>query len=88
MKAIQVQKSGGPEVLTLVDIPAPKPKPGEAVVKVSAAGVNFIDVYVREGIYPSTLPFVIGQEAGGIGIRESSGPITDNRSRFVPHRME
>ena len=66
MKAIQVQKSGGPEVLTLVDIPAPKPKPGEAVVKVSAAGVNFIDVYVREGIYPSTLPFVIGQEAGGI----------------------
>ena len=66
MKAIQVQKSGGPEVLTLVDLPAPKPKPNEAVVKVSAAGVNFIDVHIREGLYPSSLPFVIGQEASGI----------------------
>jgi NADPH2:quinone reductase len=66
MKAIQVQKPGGPEVLTLVDIPAPKPKPHEAVVKVSAAGVNFIDVYLREGRYPSPLPFVAGQEASGI----------------------
>ena len=66
MKAIQVQKSGGPEVLTLVDLPAPKPKPNEAVVKVSAAGVNYIDVHIREGLYPSSLPFVIGQEASGI----------------------
>src|SRR5258708_32519317 len=66
MKAIQVQKNGGPEVLTLVDIPAPKPKPNEAVVKISAAGVNFIDVYVRNGHYPSTLPFTIGQEGSGI----------------------
>jgi NADPH2:quinone reductase len=66
MKAIQVQKNGGPEVLTLVDIPAPKPKPNEAVVKISAAGVNFIDVYFRNGHYPSTLPFTIGQEGSGI----------------------
>ena len=66
MKAIQVQKSGGPEVLTPVDLPAPKPKPNEAVVKVSAAGVNYIDVHIREGLYPSSLPFVIGQEASGI----------------------
>ena len=66
MRAIQVQKSGGPEVLTLVDIPAPQPKPNEAVVKVLAAGVNFMDVYVREGRYPSNLPFIIGQEASGI----------------------
>jgi NADPH:quinone reductase len=66
MKAIQVQKNGGPEVLTLVDIPAPKPKPNEVVVKISAAGVNFIDVYFRDGHYPATLPFIIGQEAGGI----------------------
>jgi NADPH:quinone reductase len=66
MKAIQVQKSGGPEVLTFVDLPDPQPKPNEAVVKVSAAGVNFIDVYFREGLYPSSLPFVIGQEASGI----------------------
>ena len=66
MKAIQVQKVGGPEVLTLVDIPIPEPKPNEAVVKVSAAGINFIDVYFREGRYPAALPFVSGQEASGI----------------------
>src|ERR1700736_2891902 len=66
MKAIQVQEPGGPEALTLVDIPAPKPKPNEVVVKVAAAGVNFIDVYFREGRYPSPLPFINGQEASGI----------------------
>jgi NADPH2:quinone reductase len=65
MKAIQVQKTGGPEVLTLVDLPVPKPKANEAVVKIAAIGVNFIDVYFREGRYPSPLPFVDGQEAAG-----------------------
>src|SRR5262249_4488803 len=65
MKAIQVQKPGGPEALTLVDLPVPAPKPNEAVVKIAAAGVNFIDVYFREGRYPSPLPFVDGQEAAG-----------------------
>src|SRR5262244_2534209 len=65
MKAIQVQKPGGPEALTLVDLPVPKAKPNEAVVKIAAAGVNFVDVYFREGRYPSPLPFVDGQEAGG-----------------------
>jgi NADPH:quinone reductase len=66
MQAIQVQKNGGPEVLTLVDLPVPKPKPNEVVVKVSAAGINYIDVYLREGRYPTSLPFVDGQEAAGI----------------------
>ena len=65
MKAIQVQKTGGPEVLTLVDLPIPKPKANEAIVKIAASGVNFIDVYFREGRYPATLPFVDGQEAAG-----------------------
>ena len=65
MKAIQVQKTGGPEVLTLVDLPIPKPKPNEALVRIAASGINFIDVYFREGRYPSTLPFVDGQEAAG-----------------------
>jgi NADPH:quinone reductase len=74
MKAIQIQKPGGPEVLTLVDIPAPKPKPNEAVIKISAAGVNFIDVYLREGRYPSPLPFVSGQEASGI-VSEAGGDV-------------
>src|SRR5689334_24940113 len=65
MRAIQVQKTGGPEALTLVDLPVPKPKPNEAVVKIAAIGINFIDVYFREGRYPSPLPFVDGQEAAG-----------------------
>ncbi|MFB3915869.1 MAG: quinone oxidoreductase [Terriglobales bacterium] len=66
MKAIQVAKTGGPEVLTLVDLPIPKPKADEAVVKLSAAGVNFIDIYFREGRYPANLPFVDGQEGAGV----------------------
>ena len=66
MKAIQVSQTGGPEVLVLVDVPPPRPKPNEAVVHVKAAGVNFIDVYFREGRYPAQLPFVNGQEAAGV----------------------
>jgi NADPH:quinone reductase len=66
MKAIQVPKTGGVEVLTLVDIPTPKPKPNEVLVKIAAAGVNFIDVYFREGRYPVTPPFILGQEASGV----------------------
>lgn len=65
MKAIQVQKTGGPEALTLIDLPVPKPKPNEALVKIAAVGVNFIDIYFREGRYPAQLPFTDGQEAAG-----------------------
>jgi NADPH2:quinone reductase len=72
MKAIQVQKTGGPEALTLVDLPVPKPKANEAVVKIAAIGVNFIDVYFREGRYPSPLPFVDGQEASGTVVEVGS----------------
>jgi NADPH:quinone reductase len=66
MKAIQVSRVGGPEALTQVDLPAPAPKPNEAIVQIKAAGVNFIDVYFREGRYPASLPFVNGQEAAGV----------------------
>ena len=66
MLAIQVSQVGGPEVLTLVDLPIPTPQPGEAIVQIKAAGVNFIDVYFREGRYPAPLPFINGQEAAGI----------------------
>jgi NADPH:quinone reductase len=65
MKAIQVQQTGGPEALKLVDVPVPVPKPNEALIKISAIGVNFIDIYFREGRYPATLPFIDGQEAAG-----------------------
>ncbi len=65
MKAIQIRQTGGPEALNLVELPTPQPKANEAVVKVAAAGVNFIDVYFREGRYKSPLPFVSGQEGAG-----------------------
>ena len=65
MKAIQISQTGGPEVLTLVDLPIPTPKSGEVLVKVSACGVNFIDIYYREGRYKTQLPFIDGQEAAG-----------------------
>jgi NADPH2:quinone reductase len=66
MQAIQVSQTGGPEVLVPVDLPVPSPKPNEALVNIKAAGVNFIDVYVREGRYPTPLPFVNGQEGAGV----------------------
>lgn len=66
MKAIQVSKTGGPEVLTVVDLPTPTPKANEALIQIKAAGVNFIDVYIREGRYSSPLPFIAGQEAAGV----------------------
>jgi NADPH:quinone reductase len=66
MKAIQVKQVGGPEVMELVELPIPQPKPNEAVVKLSASGVNFIDVYFREGRYKAPLPFILGQEGAGV----------------------
>ncbi|HEX3231216.1 MAG TPA: quinone oxidoreductase [Pyrinomonadaceae bacterium] len=66
MKAIQVSQVGGPEVLALVDAATPELKPNEALVQIKAAGVNFIDVYFREGRYPAPLPFINGQEAAGV----------------------
>src|SRR6267143_2626760 len=66
MKAIQIKQTGGPDVMELVDLPVPQPKPNEAVVKVAAAGVNFIDVYFREGRYKAPLPLVLGQEGAGV----------------------
>ena len=66
MLAIQVLETGGPEVLTAVEQPIPEPKPNEAIVEIKAAGVNFIDVYFREGRYSTLLPFVNGQEGAGV----------------------
>jgi NADPH2:quinone reductase len=66
MKAIQVKQPGGPEAMELVELPVPQPKANEAVVKLAASGVNFIDVYIREGRYKSPPPFVLGQEGAGV----------------------
>ena len=71
MKAIQLTQTGGPEVLTYTDVAKPTPKAGEALIKVHASGINFIDIYYREGRYKTDLPFIDGQE--GAGVVESIG---------------
>jgi NADPH:quinone reductase len=65
VRAIQITENGGPEVLHVADLPAPEAGPGEVLVAVGAAGVNYIDTYQREGIYPLTLPVVLGLEGAG-----------------------
>jgi NADPH2:quinone reductase len=65
MRAIRLHRPGGPEALTLDELPVPVPGPGEALVRVEAAGVNFIDVYHRTGLYPMARPFTLGQEGAG-----------------------
>jgi NADPH2:quinone reductase len=66
MKAIEVKQPGGPEAMELVELPVPQPTANEAVVKLAASGVNFIDVYHREGRYKVPLPFTPGQEGAGV----------------------
>src|SRR4051812_39055311 len=66
MKAIQISQTGGPEVLILADVPVPTPGPGEVLIKVAAAGVNFIEIYFREGRYKAPLPLIPGSEASGV----------------------
>lgn len=66
MKAVRVHAPGGPEVLRYEDVPEPTPRAGEALVRVEAAGVNYIDVYYRTGLYKAELPFTLGLEAGGV----------------------
>lgn len=65
MKAIRVHETGGPEQLRLEEVPVPEPGPGEALVKVAASGVNYIDVYHRTGLYKLDLPFTPGMEGAG-----------------------
>ena len=68
MKAVRVTRPGGPEVLSYDDVETPKPDAGQVLVKVAAAGVNFIDVYKRTGLYkvPLPHPFIIGEEGAGV----------------------
>ena len=71
MRAIQISRHGGPEVLTPVEVEVPSPGPGEVLVRTRAIGVNFIDTYFREGVYARELPFVPGSE--GVGVIEAVG---------------
>ena len=67
MRAIQITQAGGPDVLIPTELDDPVAGPGELLVEVAAAGVNFIDTYQREGVYPMALPYVPGMEGAGRG---------------------
>jgi NADPH2:quinone reductase len=75
MKAVEVSHTGGPDVLEYKDVAEPQPKPNEVLVQIKAAGLNFIDVYFREGRYPSKVPFIVGQEAAGV-VEKVGGDVT------------
>lgn len=72
MHRIEIERHGGPEVLRLVERPAPEPGPGQLLVDVAAAGVNYKDTYEREGRYPAPPPFAMGSE--GAGVVAATGP--------------
>ena len=76
MKAVQIRENGGPEVMALTEVPVPRAEAAQAVVKVEAAGVNFIDVYQRSGLYPVPLPYVPGLEGAGTVSEVGSGVTT------------
>ena len=65
MRAIRIQEHGGPQVLAIEELDDPSPGPGELLVEVEAAGVNYIDTYHRKGLYPQTLPMTPGLEGAG-----------------------
>ncbi|HEX6988890.1 MAG TPA: quinone oxidoreductase [Bacillota bacterium] len=79
MKSIRVDRHGGPEVMQLEEVPVPQPGPGQVLVRVEAAGVNFIDIYQRSGAYRMELPFIPGME--GAGVVEAAG---EGLGEFAP----
>jgi NADPH:quinone reductase len=76
MKAVFVEQPGGVENLKYADVPKPSPGPGQALVKIAASGVNYIDIYFRKGVYPAPPPVVLGSE--GAGTVESVAPDVQN----------
>ena len=82
MRAIQISRHGGPEVLTPVEVEVPSPGPGEVLVRTRAIGVNYIDTYYREGLYPAELPLTAGNE--GVGTVSAVGePCTAKCSTWL-----
>ena len=73
MKAIRVHEAGGPEALRLEELPQPRPTAGEALVAIEAAGINYIDVYFRKGLYKAPLPLTLGLEGAGTVVAVGSG---------------
>jgi NADPH2:quinone reductase len=77
MRAIRLHATGGPDALSLEDVPVPAPGPGDILIRHAAVGLNFIDIYQRDGLYPIPLPATLGLEAAGTV--EAVGPAV---SRF------
>ncbi len=73
MRAIRITETGGPEILTLAEVDTPEPPPGHVLVKLAAAGVNFIDTYHRSGAYPMKLPLILGAEGAGEVVKVGAG---------------
>src|SRR5574337_744822 len=88
MKAVRVHELGGVEVLRYEDIPIPAPGSGQALVKVEAIGLNFIDCYFRKGLYKTALPFIPGMEAAGT-VTAAGPDVTEvrvgDRVAYAPH---
>ncbi|KDN43188.1 GroES-like protein [Tilletiaria anomala UBC 951] len=87
MKALQIQKQGGLEVLEIHDVPVPQPGPGQVLLKVEWAGVNFIDTYLRSGLYKKETPFILGNESAGtihaVGPNVSNVKVGDKASGYL-----
>ena len=83
-KAIRIHAFGDPSVLQYEDLPALSPKSGEALVKIDAIGVNYLDIYHRNGIYPITLPVTLGQEFSGYAtqVRQGAARVRDALPRL------
>jgi len=89
MRAIRVHETGGPEVLTLDELPDPTPGPSDLLIDVEAIGVNFIEIYQRAGLYPQPRPFTPGAEAAGV-VRSVGASVTEFRAgdRVVSQRVK
>ena len=79
MQAVRLHTLGGPEALVVERVPVPDPGPGEALVRVEAAGINFVDVYKRAGLYQVPLPATLGEEGAGTVVAVGAG-VTDVRA--------
>jgi NADPH:quinone reductase len=83
MRAARVSRHGGPDVIAIVEVPDPTPGPDQVLVRVDYAGVNFIDVYHRTGLYPQPLPFGLGQEGAGTVIEAPAGGAIERGTRVA-----
>ena len=88
MKAVRVHELGGPDILRYEEIPLPSPGPGQALIKLEAIGLNFIDCYLRQGLYKTALPFTPGMEAAGT-VTATGSDVTEvrvgDRVAYAPH---